>query len=60
MTQLITHHGGHLRASADARETGSTTESGGDGPVGETRTGGQKDGLTAPQNAPRKGFQLSC
>ena len=53
-TQLVTHHDGHLRPSSDARETSSTTESGGDGPVGENRTGGQKDGLTAPQNAPRR------
>jgi hypothetical protein len=36
-TQLVTHHDGHLRASADARVTGSTAESGGDGVVGETR-----------------------
>jgi hypothetical protein len=42
-----------IRTSADARETGSTAESGGDGAVGETRTGGQNDGLTAPQKAPR-------
>jgi hypothetical protein len=48
-TQLVTHHDEHLRASADARETGSTAESGGNGAVGETRTGGQNDGLTAPR-----------
>jgi len=52
-TQLVTHHDGPVRASADARETGSTSESGGDGAVGETRAGGQNDGLAAPQNAPR-------
>src|SRR5882757_3769129 len=47
-TQLVTHHDGPVRASADARETGSTSESGGDGAVGETRAGGQNN-LNAPQ-----------
>jgi hypothetical protein len=58
-TQLVTHHDGPLRASADARETGSTSESGGDGAVGETRAGGQNDGLAAPQNAPRVKLRIS-
>jgi hypothetical protein len=34
-TQLVTHHDGHLRSSADVREAGSIAESGGDGEVGE-------------------------
>jgi hypothetical protein len=52
-TQLVTHHDGNLRASADSRETGSTAESGGDTAVGEPPLEAKNNGLTAPQNAPR-------
>jgi len=48
--QLFTDHDGHLGASADARKTAGTAESGGDGAVGKASVGGPKDGLTAPQN----------
>jgi integrase len=58
-TQLVTHHDGHLRAGADARKTGGTTESGGDGADGKASAGGQNNGLTAPQNAPQRKRRVS-
>ena len=43
-----------IYAQAQMPAKRGTAESGGDGAVGETRTGGQNDGLAAPQSAPRR------
>jgi hypothetical protein len=56
--QLIAHHVGRLRAGADAGKTGAPAEGGGDGAGGKTASGGRKDRLTAPQNAPAQAREI--